>query len=75
MRISNLNKEKTMEKMIDEELKDITGGTIIPVIVKQGDTLEKFAKKFKCTVEDICEWNDIKDPNMIYVGQKLIFKF
>ena len=45
MRISNLNKEKTMEKMIDEELKGVTGGTIIPVIVKQGDTLEKYAKK------------------------------
>lgn len=64
-----------MEKMIDEELKGITGGTIIPVIVKRGDTLEKYAEKFKCTVEDICKWNDIKDPNMIYVGQKLIFKF
>ena len=64
-----------MNRITDESLENVSGGTIIPVIVKQGDTLEKYAKKFKCTVEDICEWNDIKDPNMIFVGQKLIFKF
>lgn len=64
-----------MNKINDENLEHVSGGTIIPVIVKQGDTLEKYAKKFGCTVEDICGWNDIKDPNMIYVGQKLIFKF
>ena len=64
-----------MNRITDESLEKVSGGTIIPVIVNQGDTLEKYAKKFNCTVEDICEWNDIKDPNLIYVGQKLIFKF
>ena len=64
-----------MNKITDEKLDQVSGGTIIPVIVKQGDTLEKYAKQFHCSVEDICEWNDIKDPNLICVGQKLIFKF
>ena len=64
-----------MDKLKDETLEQVSGGTIIPIIVKAGDTLEKYAKKFHCTVEDICDWNDIEDPNMIMVGQKLIVKF
>ena len=59
----------------DNELEQITGGTMIPYLVKQGDTLDKLAKKFRCTVDDICDWNDIKDPNVINVGQKLIIMF
>ncbi|MBQ2173506.1 MAG: LysM peptidoglycan-binding domain-containing protein [Alphaproteobacteria bacterium] len=35
----------------------------------------KLAEKFHCTVEDICKWNDIKNPDQIQVDQKLIFKF
>ena len=63
-----------MNKVTEETLKEITGGTVVPVIVKQGDTLEKYAEKFHCTVDDICAWNQIKDPNFIYVGQTLFFK-
>ena len=59
----------------DNELENVTGGTMIPYLVKQGDTLDQLAKKFRCTVDDICDWNDIKDPNVITVGQKLIIMF
>lgn len=64
-----------MNTIHEEELNAVTGGTIIPIIVKQGDTLEKYAKKFSCTVEDICSWNNIKDPNILYAGQKLEIRF
>lgn len=64
-----------MNKIVDEELRGVSGGTIIPIIVRQGDTLEKYAKKFNCTVEDICSWNNIKNPNILYVGQKLEIRF
>ena len=64
-----------MTNLTDKELKNITGGTRIPYLVKKGDTLSKLADKFHCTVEDICEWNNIKDPNMIMIGQKLIILF
>lgn len=49
--------------------------TYIPYIVQQGDTLGQLAKHFHCTIEEVCKWNDIKDPNILQVGQKLIFKF
>jgi len=61
--------------MPDELLKDINGGTYIPYMVKEGDTIEVLAKRFGCTIEDVCKWNHISDPNKISVNQKLIFKY
>ena len=43
-------------------------------VVKKGDTLGEIAKKYGTTVNKIAKDNNIKDPNKIYVGQKLIIK-
>lgn len=59
----------------DEILDNVWGGSKIPYIVQIGDTLGELSKKFHCSVEDICRWNDIPDPNKIFAEQKLIFKF
>lgn len=64
-----------MKKLSDEELEMVNGGTKIPYIIQNGDTLGVLSKKFNCSVEDICRWNNIKDPNKIDAGQKLIFKY
>ena len=64
-----------MVPLSDEDLEMINGGTQIPYIIKSGDTLGVLSTKFNCSVEDICKWNDIKDPNKINAGQKLIFKY
>lgn len=40
-------------------------------VVQSGDTLSGIAEKFGVTVDELCEWNDISDPNLIYVGQVL----
>lgn len=42
--------------------------------VKKGDTLSGIAKKYGTTYQKIAKDNNIKDPNKIYVGQKLIIK-
>lgn len=42
--------------------------------VKSGDTLSGIAKKYGTTVKQLQAWNDIKNPNKIYVGQKLRVK-
>ncbi len=39
--------------------------------IEPGDTLGAIAAKFNTTVEEICELNNIEDPNMIYAGQML----
>ena len=59
----------------DDVLQDVSGGTQIPYIVAPGDTVEEIAKKFHCTVEQICRWNNIRDPQSIRVGQRLIIRF
>lgn len=43
-------------------------------VVKKGDNLTKIAKKYKTTVKQLVAWNNIKNPNLIYVGQKLRVK-
>ena len=42
--------------------------------VKKGDTLSAIAKKYGTTVNQLVSWNNIKNPNLIYVGQKLRVK-
>lgn len=39
--------------------------------VKSGDTLSAIAKRYGTTVNRLCAWNGIKNPNKIYAGQRL----
>jgi LysM repeat protein len=41
-------------------------------IVKPGDTLSKIADAFATTVDEIMAVNNLGDPNLIEVGQRLI---
>ena len=40
--------------------------------VKRGDTLRGISRKFGTTVENLVKLNSVKNPNLIYVGEKLI---
>ena len=46
----------------------------INYVVKKGDTLSKIAKEFGTTYQKIAKDNNIKNPNKIYVGQKLVIR-
>ncbi|PWA06994.1 glycoside hydrolase [Pueribacillus theae] len=48
--------------------KSATGGTYT---VKSGDTLSAIAARHKTTVSELVRINDIKNPNLIQVGQKI----
>lgn len=61
--------------LTDEALKNVSGGTEVPYVVLPGDTVESIARKFSCTVEQICRWNNIHNPLDIKPGQKLIIRF
>ena len=42
--------------------------------VKKGDTLSKIASEYGTTVSQIVKWNNISNPNLIYIGQKFRVK-
>lgn len=42
--------------------------------VKRGDTLSEIAKKYNTPLNKLISWNDIKNPNLIYIGQKIRVK-
>lgn len=43
----------------------------VTYVVKKGDTLSAIAKKYNTTVNNLAKLNNIKNVNLIYVGQKL----
>ena len=59
----------------DDVLEKVSGGTMVPYIVRPGDTIEAIAEKFHCTVEQICRWNNMRNPQDLKAGQKLVIYF
>lgn len=59
---------------IQQEVNRILSNNKTYYIVKSGDTLSKIAKMYGTTVNQLVSWNNIKNPNLIYVGQKLRVK-
>lgn len=51
-----------------------TSSSKVYYTVKAGDTLSEIAKKYNTTVNQLASWNNIKNVNLIYVGQKLRVK-
>lgn len=43
-------------------------------IVKKRDTLTKIANMYGVTVAQLVEWNHIKNPNLIYPGERILIK-
>ena len=65
------------EKIImnEDQLDEITGGTILPYRVKVGDNLADVAKKYNVTVDQLMKWNNIEEGGVLTVGQLLKVKF
>ena len=62
----------------DEALEGAAGGksdksfcNYVVYTVASGDVLTAIAVRFGVTVQQICEWNNIANPDVIYVGQQL----
>ena len=59
----------------DETMDQVSGGTILRYRVQPGDNLNAIAQRYHVTVEQLMEWNKIKDPNEITTSQQLKIKF
>ncbi len=47
-------------------------GNAINYTIASGDALSGIAIRFGVTVQDICDWNGIKNPDVIAAGQNLV---
>jgi GH25 family lysozyme M1 (1,4-beta-N-acetylmuramidase) len=57
---------------IDDNLVEATPLTQLEYhTIKGGETLTSIAKKYGTTVDKLVEFNQIKNPNMIYAGEKI----
>ena len=65
----------TYEKISDEKLDQISGGTIINYAIQPGDTLSAIASRFNVTIDQLMRWNSISNPNIVTVGQQIKVKF
>ena len=55
---------------VEETIVDPTEEAIY--VVKKGDTLSGIASKYNTTYQKLAEYNNIENPNLIYVGQKIV---
>lgn len=56
------------------KLLNSNNSNIIYYTVKKGDTLSEIAKKYNTPINKLISWNNIKNPNLIYIGQKIRVK-
>ncbi len=63
---------REVQRMVNEILKQPIKELVYKV--KKGDTLIGIAKKYNTTYQKIAKDNNIKNPDLIIVGQKLIIK-
>ena len=65
-------REKITEELTDGDLDKVVGGAKAKYyFVKDGDTMLDIAKMYNTTVKQICQFNNISNPNLIKTGQKL----
>nr|DAJ98119.1 MAG TPA: hypothetical protein [Caudoviricetes sp.] len=65
---------ETVQAEVNKQLGNTSSSSTTTYTVKRGDTLTAIAKKYGTTVSKIASDNNIKNANVIYVGQKLTIK-
>ena len=67
-----------LNELNENELVNVSGGAgeqAFVYIIKSGDCLSVIAEKYGTTVKKLCELNNIKNPDLIYAGNKLLVPY
>lgn len=67
--LEGLKRRRNAEKALFDKVDAVS-----VYIVKKGDTLSELALKYNTTVAKLVKLNNIKNPDLIYIGQKLKLK-
>lgn len=71
---NGFSKEPAPTKKEEPKKEEPKKDTKVYYTIKKGDTLSKIAKNYKTTVDQLVKWNNIKNKNLIYAGQKIRVK-
>ena len=70
---------ENLEALKENEIQEVNGGayegTCFVYIIKKGDCLSVIAQRYGTTVKTLCELNGIKNPDVIYAGNKLLIPY
>ena len=73
-KLNNINENEILnaEKLTDEAMADVDGGTAKYYVVIKGDTLTKIANRYGVTRTQLMRWNNrITDPDYIQAGWQI----
>ena len=70
---------ENLEALKENEIQEVNGGAYegpcFVYVIKQGDCLSVLAQRYHTTVKTLCELNNIKNPDKIYAGNKLLIPY
>ena len=69
---------ENFEALNENEIVEVSGGAgnqAFVYVIKSGDCLSVIAEKYGTTVKKLCELNNIKNPDLIYAGNKLLVPY
>ena len=68
--LTQYDEQKTVET-VEKNVNNCTNG-YSTYTVQKGDTLSQIASRFRTTYQKIASYNNIQNPNLIYVGQVIL---
>ena len=68
-----------IQALNENDVQNVNGGVYqgpcFVYVIKKGDCLSVIAQRYGTTVKTLCELNNIKNPNLIYAGNKLLVPY
>ena len=70
---------ENIQALNENEVQSVNGGVYTGAcfvyVIKPGDCLSVLAQRYGTTVATLCEINNIKNPDLIYAGHKLLIPY
>ena len=70
-RIDRLSQAGYDYNVIQNRVNEIIGSNKEYYIIQRGDTLSGISSKFGTSINQLCTWNNISNPNLIYAGNTI----
>lgn len=73
-----MDKKNNFQVLNENDLEMVTGGFNGPCfvyVVEKGDCLSALAQRYGTTVRDLVKMNNIKNPDQLYEGLKLLIPY